>query len=97
GKFFGVLGTDFQAVAAVDAVILHDVGLLILHGNRLHLTVPHTFITMAAACIFKIYNSHFCPPPAMLSLIFMHIISFPAQAGQRKKAEISPYTGLVFI
>ena len=52
-NFFAFWGQTSRQLAAVDTVILHDVGLLILHGDRLHLTVPHTFIAVTAACILK--------------------------------------------
>ena len=57
-KCLGILGTDFQAAAAVDAVVNHDPGLFVSDGDRLHRAVTDTFVAVTAFCILKINDFH---------------------------------------
>ena len=58
GKCLGILGTDFQAAAAVDAVVNHDPCLFVSDRDGLHRAVAHTFVAVTAFCILKINDFH---------------------------------------
>ena len=58
GKCLGILRADFQAAAAVNAVINHNPRLFVSDGNGLHRAVAHTFIAVTAFCVLKIYDFH---------------------------------------
>ncbi len=59
GECLRVLGTDFQTAPAVDAVIHHDPGLLILDGDGFDRAVAHTFVTVTALRVLKVNDFHF--------------------------------------
>ena len=74
---FGVLGTFIQAVAAEDAGICHDLGLLVFDRDSLHCAYPDTAVTVAAFGGFEINYFHVYVPHLIL-WIFIYVKSILA-------------------
>ena len=91
---FCFLRANDRALAAQDALRRVDLGAVVFHLDRLHRTMPDTFITVFAMQLVKLQNIHasasFSPGRSRFSPLLARIPHFRAHCQWRRRGQKGP-------